>query len=109
MLPKTKGSWHTYGDAPGCEHYDHLTTVEKQRLVQMLSYQPSEDDHGQIHLMFDPETRRIQAMEISSSPVESGGPLLTLAVLARTGSSERALFTIARWKQAIADGWFDGI
>ena len=99
------GSWHAYSDASGCDHYEHLTAVEKQRL-QMLSINP--DGHGQIHLMFDPSTRRIQATEISE--LESGYPLLTLFFwpgLETAHSVYRQ--TIARWQKAIADGWFEGV
>lgn len=99
------GSWHVWPDAPGSEHYEHLTTIEKQRL-QMLSINP--DDHGQIHLMFDPETRRIQAMEISE--LESGGNLLTLLFWpGLEGAKSLYQATMASWHQAIENGWFDGI
>ena len=99
------GSWSIKTDPPCCEHYEHLTTPEKQRL-QMLSIRA--DDKGQLHLMFDPDTRRIQAMEVTE--IESGGNLLTLLFWpGMTTARELYRTAIDSWEKAMEDGWFEGV
>ena len=66
------------------------------------------DDKGQLHLMFDPDTRRIQAMEVTE--IESGGNLLTLLFWpGMTTARELYRTAIDSWEKAMEDGWFEGV
>ena len=63
---------------------------------------------AQLLVMFDPVTRRIEAMEVWDP--DSCGILLTLMFWPGLESARKLLIaTMNQWQQAIADGWYDGI
>ena len=65
-------------------------------------------EHGSISVVFDPVTRRIEAVEIFEH--DCGGILLTLYYWPGLEQAEKlCASTIHQWHQAIANGWFDGI
>ena len=98
------GSWSIYTDND-CSNLEHLTVAVRERLHHLAIHY---DEDGQFHLMFDPKTRRIEAMEVSE--LDTGGLLLTLLFWpGLDGAKTLYLATMASWHQAIENGWFDGI
>ena len=62
--------------------------------------------HVHLHLLFDPETRRIEAAEVSDPA--TGGTLLTLMFWPGLASARKlAISTMTHWLQAIDNGWLD--
>ena len=98
------GSWSIYTDND-YSNLEHLTVAARERLHRLAIHY---DEDGQLHLAFDPETRRIEAMEVTE--LDTGGLLLTLLFWpGLDGAKALYLATMAHWKEAIDNGWFDEI
>ena len=63
---------------------------------------------AELLVMFDPVTRRIEAMEVWDT--DTCGILLTLMFWPGLESARKLVIaTMTQWKQAIDNGWFEGI
>jgi hypothetical protein len=98
------GSWSIAEDTD-CSVFEHLEETITKRLCR-LDICVTDDAH--LQAIFDPETRRIEALEIYE--IDTGGVLLTLWFW--PGLEVARKLTIAtrkQWDKAIEDGWFEGI
>ena len=98
------GNWSIAEDTD-CSVFEHLEETITKRLCR-LDICVTDDAH--LQAIFDPETRRIEALEIYE--IDTGGVLLTLWFW--PGLEVARKLTIAtrkQWGKAIEDGWFEGI
>jgi hypothetical protein len=78
--------------------------IQMQHLAMVVEL--NQTAHAHLHLLFDPETRRIEAAEVSDPA--TGGTLLTLLFWPGLISARKlAIATMTHWLQAIDDGWLD--
>ena len=78
--------------------------IQMQHLAMVVELDERSDVY--LHLLFDPETRRIEAAEVSDP--STGGTLLTLLFWPGLASARKlAISTMTHWLQAIDDGWLD--
>ena len=78
--------------------------IQMQHLAMVVELSETSDAH--LHLLFDPETRRIEAAEVSDP--STGGTLLTLLFWPGLASARKlAIATMTHWLEAIDDGWLD--
>lgn len=78
--------------------------IQMQHLAMVVEVTQTSDAH--LHLLFDPETRRIEATEVSDPA--TGGTLLTLLFWPGLDSARKlAIATLNHWRQAIDDGLLD--
>lgn len=95
-------SWSIKEDTD-CSVFEHLHETITKRLCR-LDINVNDDAH--LQAIFDPETRRIEALEIYE--IDTGGVLLTLWFW--PGLEVARKLTIAtrkQWDKAIEDGWFE--
>ena len=98
------GSWSIKEDTD-CSHLDHLLETVTKRLYR-LDICVTEDAH--VQAIFDPETRRIEALEIYET--DAGSNLLTLTFWPGLDAARKlTIATSAQWCKAVTDGWFDGV
>ena len=65
-------------------------------------------DQAELLVLFDPVTRRIEAMEVWDT--DTCGILLTLVFWPGLESARKLVIaTMSQWQQAIDNGWFEGI
>ena len=98
------GSWSIV-EGTDSSHLDYLHETITKRLSR-LDLNVSDDAH--LQAIFDPETRRIEALEVYE--LDTGGVLLTLWFW--PGLEVARKLTIAsrrQWDKALADGWFEGL
>ena len=107
------GQWSIHDHADHKLFDGHLypaVITRMQCLSVMVDVESKADPHLQAELfvLFDPVTRRIEAMEIWDP--DSCGILLTL--MCWPGLEQARKLTIAamhQWQRAIDNGWYDGI
>ena len=98
------GAWSIVDDTD-CSHLEHLHETITKRLCRL---DLNVNDDAQLQAIFDPVTRRIQALEIYES--DFGGTLLTLMFWPGLESAKKlAASTFDQWRKAVDEGWFDGI
>ena len=86
-----------------CSVFEHLPETITKRLCRL---DICVTDNAHLQAIYDPETRRIEALEIYE--LDSGGVMLTLWFW--PGLEVARKLTIAtrkQWDKAIADGWFE--
>ena len=93
---------------PPALHFSGISADGTPLKTRIDIIQISPDKDGQIGVIFDPVTRRIEALEIGETPF--GGCLLRMLFWPGLEAAQ-ALYmaTMANWKEAIDNGWFDGI
>ena len=85
-------------------HLQPTAMIQMQHLVMVVEL--NQTAHAHRHLLFYPETRRIEAAEVSDP--STGGTLLTLLFWPGLISARKlAIATMTHWLQAIDDGWLD--
>ena len=85
--------------------FEHLSETITKRLCR-LDICVTDDAH--LQAIFDPETRRIEALEIYECI--SGGVLLTLWFWPGLELARQMTTAVnSQWCKAIADGWFEGV
>ena len=97
-------SWCIVHDTDCCvfENLDETITKRMSRLDLNI------DGDAHLQAIYDPETRRIEALEVYECT--TGGVLLTLWFWPGLASARKlAIATINQWTKAIENGWCDGI
>jgi hypothetical protein len=85
-------------------HLQPTAMIQMQHLAMVVEL--NQTAHAHLHLLFDPETRRIEAAEVSDP--STGGTLLTLLFWPGLISARKlAIATMTHWLQVIDDGWLD--
>lgn len=98
------GSWSIVEDTD-CSVFEHLEETITKRLSRL---DLNVDGEGHLQAIYDPETRRIEALEVYEC--ETGGVLLTLWFWPGLDAACRlTIATVSQWCKAIEDGWFEGI
>ena len=98
------GDWSINSDID-CSNLDHLPVATRERLHRLSIHH---DENCQLVLLFDPITRRIEAMEVID--LDTGCSLLTLTFWPGLESARKlTIATINQWQRAIDNGWFEGI
>jgi hypothetical protein len=98
------GSWSIAEDTD-CSVFEHLDDTITKRLCR-LDLTVNDDAH--LQAIYDPETRRIEALEVYECA--TGGVLLTLWFWPGLESARNlSIATLSQWCKAIEDGWFEGI
>ncbi|KZR86253.1 hypothetical protein MITS9509_03492 [Synechococcus sp. MIT S9509] len=97
------GSWYVGTDIDTSWARDLEVAVQQRMDIIQINV----DNDGQIGVIFDPVTRRIEAMEIGET--DFGGLLLRMTFWPGLETA-RELYrsTMANWKQVLEDGWFEG-
>ena len=98
------GSW-SIKEETDCSFFEHLSSTITQRLCR-LDLNVSDDSH--LQAIFDPETRRIEALEIYET--DSGHVMLTLTFWPGLEVARQMSTAVyGQWCKAIDDGWFEGV
>ena len=98
------GSWSIHHDTD-CSVFEHLDDTITKRLCR-LDLNINDDAH--LQAIYDPETRRIEALEIYECELASN--LLTLTFWPGLESARKlTIATVSQWCKAIEDGWFEGV
>ena len=108
------GDW-SLGDLDNYRMFEghlHPTTITRmQQLTMAVEVDTPPNQYGpqsELIALFDPVTRRIEAMEVWS--IDDCSTLLTLMFWPGLESARKLVIaTTHQWRRAIADGWFDGI
>ena len=96
------GSWSIAEDTD-CSVFEHLDDTITKRLCR-LDLNVNDDAH--LQAIYDPETRRIEALEVYEC--DTGSCLLTLTFWPGLASARKlTLATFNQWNKAIENGWFE--
>ena len=100
------GTWSTWTDTDA----SNLAWVSEEVRNRLHHVSLHIDNDGQIHMLFDPVTRQIEAMEVTE--LDTGGLLLTLSFWPGMDAA-KAIYrsTMDHWKRVLADltdGMFKG-
>lgn len=107
------GQWsiHDHADHQLFDGHLHPTTITRMQCLSVMLDVPAPADpltQAELLVMFDPGTRRIEAMEIWDP--DTCGILLTLMFWPGLESARKQVIaTVYQWQQAIDNGWFEGI
>ena len=97
------GSW-SISEGTNCRHLGHLDNTITKRLSRLDITVNREIN---LQVIFDPESRRNEALEIYEST--SARTLLTLMFWPGLESARKlAIASIDQWHRAIEDGWYEG-
>ena len=110
-----EGDWSISDHADGGQLFSghlHPTTITRmQQLTLVVEVDPPHGQHktqSELCVLFDPLTRRIEAMEVWD--IDFGQTLLTLFFWPGLESARKLVIaTINQWQQAIDNGWFEGV
>ena len=98
------GSWSITEDTD-CSVFEHLDDTITKRLCRL---DLNVTDYAHLQAIYDPETRRIEALEIYECELASN--LLTLTFWPGLESARQlTIATINQWTKAIENGWFEGV
>ena len=98
------GSWSIKEDTD-CSVFEHLDETITKRLCRL---DLNVDGKAHLQAIYDPETRRIEALEIYEC--ELGSSLLTLTFWPGLEAARNlTIGTVSQWCKAIEDGWFEGV
>ena len=110
-----ESDWSISDHADGGQLFNghlHPTTITRmQQLTLLLEVDDPHDNmqtEAELCVLFDPLTRRIEAMEVWD--ITYATTVLTLFFWPGLESARKLVIaTMAHWQQAIADGWFEGV
>ena len=90
-------------------HPSVITRMQQLNLIVQWPAPPTEPDpQAELLVIFDPVTRRIEAMEVWD--MDTCTVLLTLLFWPGLESARKLVIsTMTQWQQAIDNGWFEGI
>ena len=107
------GQWsiHDHADHKLFDGHLHPTTITRMQSLSVMFDVPIPTEpllQAELLVLFDPVTRRIEAMEVWDT--DTCGILLTLMFWPGLESARKLVIaTVNQWQQAIDNGWFEGI
>lgn len=96
------GSW-SISESTDCSHLVHLHETITKRLSRL---DITINQEINLQVMFDPKSRRIEALEIYES-ITSRSLLILMFWPGLESAKKLAIAAVGQWQRAIEDGWYE--